>query len=489
MRAIAAEAVHRAGARCKVSAQHRAAFRAPGVERTRLAITTSAARPDRSADWTQAAASLGFALVQLDVTVVNVALPRLGADLGAGIAGLQWIVDGYALVFAVMLLIGGFLGDRFGARRVYLAGLGLFALASALCGLAPDVVTLVAARALQGVGAAVMLPCSLSLINHATQHDIPLRARAVGLWTASGSIGLAAGPVLGGLLLAAGSWRLIFLVNLPVCLGAVLLALRAPETPRGAPGRGFDPLGQVLAILALGGLTGAVIEAHPLGFAHPVVLMLFALALVAAPLFVVVEARSRAPLLPLELFRSGTFSTALVYGMVANFTFYGMIFVLSLYFQRVRGFSGTATGFAYLPLMATFVAVNLVNARLVGWLGVRACMVGGFVVDALGFALLLLLGAGSPYGLALPAFILMPGGMGTGIPAMIGAMLGSVERGRSGVASAVSNAARQAGGAMGVAVFGTLAGPDIVGGLHQAALISVALLLAAAAASRLFVPG
>ncbi|MCW6509766.1 MFS transporter [Lichenifustis flavocetrariae] len=455
-------------------------------------VRQAAVNSERRTDgigWTQAAASVGFALVQIDVTVVNVALPRLGTDLGAGIAGLQWIVDGYALVLAVMLLIGGFLGDRFGARRVYITGVGLFALASSLCGLAQGVTTLVAARALQGVGAAVMLPCSLSLINHATQDRLSLRLKAVGLWTASGSIGLAVGPMLGGLLLAIGSWRLIFFINLPICLGAALLSLRAPETPREDKGRGFDPLGQVLAILALGGLTGAVIETHPLGLGHPIVLALFALALVAAPLFIWVEARVATPLMPLSLFRSGTFSTALAYGALANFTFYGMIFVLSLYFQRVRGYDGPTIGFAYLPLMATFVAVNLINARMVRRFGVRACMVGGFLVDALGFALLLLLGPESPYWLALPAFMLMPGGMGTGIPAMIGAMLGSVERARSGIASAVSNAARQAGGAMGVAVFGTLAGPDLVGGLHAAALLSACLLVVMAAVAFVIVPG
>ncbi len=453
-----------------------------------VAVTTSERRRGGTG-WTQAAASLGFALVQLDATVVNVALPRLGSDLGAGISGLQWIVDGYALVFSVMLLVGGFLGDRFGARRMYLAGIGLFALASALCGLAPGVVALVVARALQGVGAAVMLPCSLSLVNHATQHDASLRMKAVGLWTAAGSIGLAAGPVLGGLLLAAGSWRLIFLVNLPVCLLAALFALRAPETPREDEGQGFDPWGQLLAILALSGLVGAVIEAHPLGFGHPVVIGLLALAAVAGPLFVVAEGRVAAPVLPLSLFRSRTFSTAVAYGTAANVTFYGMVFVLSLYFQRVRGYGGPATGFAYLPMMATFVVVNLVNARMVARFGVRACMVVGFLVDAVGFALLLTLGAGSPYWLALPAFVLMPAGMGTGVPAMIGAMLGSVDRSRSGVAAAVTNAARQAGGAIGVAVFGTLAGPDLVGGLHAGAAISAVLLVAMALVALVFVPG
>ena len=452
-------------------------------------MTAIATHHGRGTGWTQAAANIGFALVQLDVTVVNVALPRLGSDLGAGISGLQWIVDGYALVFSVMLLVGGFLGDRFGARRMYLAGVGIFALASALCGAAPGVVALVAARALQGVGAAVMLPCSLSLINHATQHEASLRVKAIGLWTASGSIGLAAGPVLGGLLLAGGSWRLIFLVNLPVCLFAALFALRAPETPRQEEGQGFDPWGQILAILALGALVGAVIEAHPLGFGHPLVIGLLLLAGVAGPLFVWVEGRVAAPVLPLSLFRSRTFSTAVAYGTAANVTFYGMVFVLSLYFQRVRGYGGPATGFAYLPLMATFIAVNLVNARMVARFGVRACMVGGFLVDALGFAALLALGASSSYWLALPAFLLMPAGMGTGVPAMIGAMLGSVERSRSGVAAAVTNAARQAGGAVGVAVFGTLAGPDLVGGLHAGAAISAVLLIAMALVALVFVPG
>ena len=439
--------------------------------------------------WTQLAASLGFGLVQLDVTVINVALPRLGTELGAGISGLQWIVDGYALVLAVMLLIGGFLGDRFGARRVYLIGVGIFALGSALCGSAPEVVTLVAARALQGAGAAVMLPCSLSLVNHATQHDSALRIRAVGLWTASGSIGLAAGPLIGGLLLAIGSWRTIFLINLPICLAAALFALRAPETPRENEGQSLDPLGQLLAILALGGLVGGVIEAHPLGLAHPIVLGLFATAAVATPLFIRVEARSAAPLMPLWLFRSPTFTTAVLYGAVANVTLYGMIFVLSLYFQRVRGYGGPSLGLAYLPLTATFVVVNLINPRMVRRFGVRACMVGGFLVDALGFALLLVLSPDSSYWIAVPAFILMPAGMGTGIPAMIGAMLASVDRARSGVASAITNASRQAGGAVGVALFGSLAGHDLVGGLHTGALISVGLLLAMAGLTQAFVPG
>ena len=438
---------------------------------------------------TELAAGVGFGLIQLDVTVVNVALPSLGTELGSGMSGLQWIVDGYALVFSVLLLIGGFLGDRYGARRIYLAGIAIFAGASTLCGLAPDIGTLIAARVLQGAGAAVMLPCSLSLINHATQHDPALRARAVGWWTTAGSIALASGPVLGGVLLALSGWRGVFLVNLPVCLVAYVLTLRLPETPREEEGQGFDPVGQLLAILALAGLTGAIIESHPLGWSHPIVIGGLALFLVGGPAFVLVELRSRAPVLPMRLFRSPTFSTAVVYGAAANVTIYGMVFVLSLYFQEARGYGAVETGFAFLPLMFTFVVVNLNNARLVARFGPRALMVAGFLVDALGFCLLLLLGGASPYWLALPAFVLMPAGMGTGVPAMIGAMLGSIDRRHSGVASATMNAARQAGGAIGVAIFGALAGPHLVSGLHTSALVSAVLLLASAAIAFVFVPG
>ena len=457
-----------------------------------MALAQGVAHRGDRANWSQAATSIGFALIQLDVTIVNVALPRLGQELGGGISALQWIVDGYALVFSVLLLIGGFLGDRYGARRVYMVWVsGLFAAASTLCGLAPDIGTLIAARALQGIGAAVMLPCSLSLLNHATQHDPALRARAVGLWAASGSIALAAGPVLGGLLLGLGSWRGVFLINLPICLVALLLTVKSAGNAAGGGGAGFrsrgpDPCHPGPDGSHWGGDRGS--PARLQAPARPRAASRWRWS--TAPLFVWVELRSRAPLLlPMRLFRSGTFSIAVVYGMAANVTFYGMVFVLSLYFQRARHYGATETGFAYLPLMATFVAVNLVSGRVVGRFGVRMAMVAGFLVDALGFSLLLLLGPASAYWLALPAFILMPAGMGTGIPAMIGAMLGSVDRSISGVAAAVTNAARQAGGAIGVAVFGALVGDDLVGGMHAAAILSAILLVAVAAAAAIWIPG
>jgi DHA2 family methylenomycin A resistance protein-like MFS transporter len=433
--------------------------------------------------WTVAASSFGFAVIQLDVTIVNVALPQIGKALGASVAGLQWVVDAYALSFAALLLSAGFLGDRIGGRRVYLTGMAVFAAASAACGLATSASLLITARAVQGLGAAAMLPCSLALLNHAAGHDTALRAKAVGWWTAAGAVTIAAGPVIGGLLLGVASWRWIFLVNLPVCALGALLTLRVAET-KPKPGRGgFDLPGQALAILALAGLTAAVIEAKPLGFAHPAVLGAGVVGLLAAAAFVRVEARGKSPMLPLALFRQPGFSLAVIYGVIVNLTYYGVVFVLSLYLQRVLGYGPVRAGLAYLPLTATFFVVNVISGWWVGRTGSRQPMIVGALIDAGGFALLLLLSAHSPYWLMLPAFVLMPGGMGLGVPAMTTAVLASVDKAMSGLASAVLNAARQAGGAMGVAIFGALAGDGpahVTDGLHLAATIAVGLLLIAA---------
>jgi DHA2 family methylenomycin A resistance protein-like MFS transporter len=436
-----------------------------------------------------AAASFGFSLVQLDVTMINVALPSMASPLHADLSALQWFVDAYTLAFAVMLLSGGLLADRLGARRTYLAGLALFALASAACGVAPDAPLLVAARVLQGVAAAVMLPSSLALVNHATGHDTALRARSIGTWTAAGSIAIAAGPILGGLLLPLHGWRSIFLVNLPVCALAAWLTLRATERDAnaiktGLPARGIDVPGQVLAIFALGGLTAGMIQLRPLGAAHPFVLGSFALAVLSAVAFVQVESRSARPMLPLWIFRAPNFSAAVGYGIVVNMTYYGIVFVLSLYLQRVQGYSALRTGLAYLPLTAGFFAVNLFSGWLVGRIGSRRPMIFGALIDACGFALLLPLAAGSGYWQIAPAFALIPMGMGLGVPAMTTSVLSSVDKQWSGVAAATLNAARQAGGAIGVALFGALAGDGrdgVVHGLHGAASISIGLLLMAAA--------
>jgi DHA2 family methylenomycin A resistance protein-like MFS transporter len=433
--------------------------------------------------WVTTAASFGFALVQLDVTIVNVALPHIAAELQAGIDRLQWVVDSYSLVFAALLLSMGYLGDRIGARKVYLGGMALFALASLGCGLSSNVAWLVVGRAAQGLAAAAMLPSSLALLNHATAQEPALRARMIGWWTAAGSIAIAAGPIIGGLLLAVAGWRSIFLVNLPVCALGAVLTWRLPETVR-KPDRGsFDLVGQILAIVMLGTLVAAVIEARPLGLSSPWVIGSSALSLISAALFLRNESRRAHPMLPLHFFRLPGFSAAVGYGVLVNLTYYGVVFLLSLYLQTVHGYSALQTGVAYLPLTATFFGINIFSGWLVGRSGARLPMIAGALIDAGGFALLLLLVANTSYWLMLPAFALLPIGMGLGVPAMTNTVLSAVDKEWSGVASAVLNAARQAAGAIGVALFGALAGDrreNIVSGLHMSALISVLLLLGAA---------
>jgi len=435
--------------------------------------------------WILAAASFSFVVVQMDVTIVNVALPQLGAVLHAGVDALQWIVDAYTLVFAVLLLSAGVLGDRYGSKRAYQLGFLTFALASAACGLAPDAATLIAARALQGVGAALLVPNSLALLNHATA-DVPaVRARAVGLWTAAGAISIAAGPILGSLLLTRLGWRSIFLVNLPLCaLGMRLTASYLPEAPPGPARRGLDPLGQLLIVLALTGLTAAAIECGSLGPTHPVVLGGFVLALLAGAAFIWNEARAAAPMLPLGLFRVANFSAAVLFGVLMNLTYYGTLFALTLYLQQAHGYSALQAGLAYLPLTGGFFLSNIVAGRVVARVGSRPPMIVGACIGTVGYLLLLRLDSGSSWWTMLPAFLLIPLGMGLAVPAMTTAILASVERQWSGTASAVLNAARQAGGAVGVAVFGALVGggtAHIVAGLGHAALASAIMLLLAAA--------
>lgn len=432
--------------------------------------------------WTIVAASFGFAVVQLDVTIVNVALPRLSVDLAASVPGLQWIVDSYALVFSVLLLSAGALGDRLGAKRAYLIGLAGFALASAACGAAQTATELIAARAVQGIGAALLVPPSLALLNHACAHDAKLRARAIGVWTAAAGVSIAAGPIVGGLLLGWLGWRSIFFVNLPLCALGMLMTLRVAETPLKI-GQHVDLPGQLLAITALTCLVAAVIEIGPLGIAHPLVLGGLAAAVVSALVFVRVESSAAQPMLPLGFFRLPNFSPAVLFGISVNLTYYGLIFIISLYLQHVCRYTATQAGLAFLPLTATFVVANLISGWMAGHYGSRLPMLLGALIGACGFALLTRLDAHSSYVSMLAPFLLIPSGMGLGVPAMTTAILASVEKAWSGTASAVLNAARQAAGAIGVAAFGALVvgGDDrIVPGMHAAAWLSSALLASAA---------
>ncbi len=444
--------------------------------------------PLRSIGRTIAATSFGFVVVQLDVTIVNVALPRIGADLGASVSSLQWVVDAYTLSFAVLLLSAGVLADRLGARRIYVAGFALFAVASAACGVANDATMLILARGAQGIAAALMVPSSLTLLNHATQHEPGLRARAIGAWTAAGGVSIAAGPIVGALLLEAFGWRSIFFVNLPLCAIAAWMTMRhVPASPRAvvdarAWWMRLDPAGQALAVIALTSLTGALIELHAFGIMHPAIVAALATAVVATVAFCRVESRVATPMLPLALFRLPTFSAAVVFGILVNLSYYGVLFALSLYLQRALGYSALQAGLAYLPLTGTFIVSNLISGPLVAHHGPRLPMLIGSAVAACGYGLLSLLDAQTTAWTMLPIFALIPFGMGLAVPAMTTAILASVERSRAGTASAVLNAARQAGGTVGVALFGALVAGDaaaIVAGLHIAALTSCGLLVAA----------
>jgi DHA2 family methylenomycin A resistance protein-like MFS transporter len=428
---------------------------------------------------TTAATSLGFVLVQLDVSIVNIALARIGTSLGVGMAGLEWVVDAYTLAFASLMLSAGSLGDRLGARRGFILGFGLFIAASLACGVAPNPLVLIAARAVQGMGAAGLVPSSLALLNHACRGDAQARARAVGLWTAAGSVALAAGPVLGGLVIDGFGWRGIFILNVPIGLLGIWMTLRWVEETN--PGKGaLDPAGQVFAMISLSAITGAVIEAGASGWNSPVVIVLTLVAIVTGAAFLRTEARVAQPMLPLGFFRMSRFSTATLVGFAVNFTLYGAIFAFNLFLQRLAGYSPTASSLAFLPFPVALFAANLCAGPLVARFGPRVPMAAGLAVAALGFALLSTADATTPWLAMLPGLIVLPAGIGTAVPAMTTALLSCVPRAQAGIASGVLNTVRQSGGAIGVALFGNFLAHQGVSGMHRAFLFALVLLGATA---------
>jgi MFS transporter, DHA2 family, methylenomycin A resistance protein len=431
-----------------------------------------------------AAATLGFGVIQLDVSVVNVAVKPIGAALGGGVASLQWVVDAYTLTFAALILSAGALGDRRGARRVLLGGFALFALASAACGLVPSIGALIAARAVQGIGAAALGACSLALLNR-TYPGPAERARAIGLWTAGGAASLAAGPLIGGLLIAAVGWRSIFFINVPLgAIGYWLTARYATETPPAA-GRSADLAGQVAAVVALTSLAWATIEAGSRGFASPLVLGGYALAVLAGTAFLAIERARAQPMLPLSLFRSRPFSTAACAGLLTNVVFYGLIFAFSLFLQRHLGLSPLSAGLAFLPVTVLIMVSDLAAGRAIPAFGSRAVGTAGALFMGAGCAAMAAVLAARVGALvpALVAALTLAGfGIGLVVTAITSALLASVDESRSGIASGTLTAFRQTGSVLGVAVFGSLfAGVGATGGLEAASVISIGLLAAVAA--------
>jgi MFS transporter, DHA2 family, methylenomycin A resistance protein len=431
----------------------------------------------------QVASCLGFVIVLMDVSVVNVALEALRSGFHADMSGLQWVINAYGLAFAALLLMAGALGDRIGARRVFMMGFALFTLASLGCGLAFDLGMLLLARLLQGVGAALLVPNSLSLLRQVF-HDPEARHRAVGWWGAGGGIALAAGPVVGGFLIAIAGWRSIFLVNLPIgALGLWLTARYAPVSPHH-PGRGLDLSGQIAAALALACLTMALTEASIRGWTDPLILAGLAMAILLAALFIRLQTGNPSAMLPMSLFRDATVRSATAIGLIVNLAFYGGVFVLSLYFQTVRHFSPQKTGLAFLPMMATLVIMNIVAGRVIGRVGPHRLTAIGLCVSALGYLLLLPVSATGAYGALAVPMLLAGSGIALAIPTITNAILTSVPHTQAGIASGLLNSARQVGGMIGVALSGYLvrsAEPTLfMRGMHEAILVTVALLAAGA---------
>jgi MFS transporter, DHA2 family, methylenomycin A resistance protein len=438
---------------------------------------------------TLAAMSLGYVVVQLDVTIVNVAINSIGASFGGSLADLQWIVNAYTITFAAFILTAGALGDRLGARKVFVWGFAIFVAASLACAVAPALWVLVLARLCQGIGAAILVPNSLALLNHAYPNESE-RHWAVGIWAAGASFSITAGPLLGGGLIAVVGWRSIFLVNLPIGLAGIWLTLRyAGETTR-SPARTLDLPGQIVAVLALGSLAAAVIEDGQRGFADEWVLAGFVVAAVLAALFLAVEFRSQGPMLPLALFRNPAFSATSLTGLLVNIGCYGLIFVLSLYFQRLNHLSPLWTGIAFAPMMAAVLVTNLLAARVVAAIGARLTIGAGLAITAASCFGLLGIEQGTRYAALGAQLVGLGAGLGLLVPPLTSTLLGSVAKHHSGVASGVLNAMRQTGSVLGVALFGSLlAGPaGFIGGLRMALLIAAVLALCAFGAIMVGVP-
>ncbi len=433
---------------------------------------------------------VGYFLVLLDVTIVNVALPTIAKGLHATVSDLQWVVDGYAIALASLMLGGGTIGDLYGHKRVVLVGLTLFGAASLACGLAPSSGALVGFRVLQGVGAALMLPGTLAVITNAYPRDQE-RAKAIGVWAAIGSVALPAGPLLGGALIQAASWRLIFFVNVPLVVVAIAVAVLTVDESTKARGRRLDLAGMALGAVLLGLVTFAFIEGGRSGLSGIVIATAIAAVLVGFA-FVATEARRDDPMLPLPLFRDASFSTANTVAGVMNLCTLGLLFTLTLYLQEVRHHSPLAAGVELLPLFLPLSLIAPLGGRLTARTGPRAPMLAGLLLAAVGVGLLIVLGAASGYLVMLPALLAWGVGLALLTPAVVAAAVGAVPDDRAGLASAVNNTARQASGAVGIAAFGALAGepgtPGFLAGFHLAAGIAAGLFLFAAILTARYIP-
>ncbi|MET9297585.1 MFS transporter [Streptomyces sp. NPDC003077] len=455
-----------------------------GARNTRTPDEPQAARPPvprPAGAMTLLVLALGFVMASLDTGIMNVASQDLRVQLGLSMSGLTWVVDGYVLAFAALLLLAGGLAQRLGARRVYLAGLAVFTAASLLGAVAPNGAALVAARFAQGVGAALFMPSSLALLMNAFPEE-KRRARVLGIWSAivSTSVGLA--PSIGGFLIGTLGWRSIFLVNLPI--GVLALALtRRHVAPLAARATALGAGGHALGLLALAALSFALIEGPEKGWEAAEVLSAVAVTVVAGTAFVIRERRTATPILPVALFADPRFTAANAVGFLFNFAFYGVLFVLGLFLQTARGADPVTAGLQMLPAVLVLPFGNVLYPRIAGRVGNRAALAGSLALGAVGYLVLFLsLSPGLPYWTLAVLLALVNVGAGVASPAMTGALMEAAGREHANMVSATLNANRQVGSLVGIAAMGaafTGAGSGYPGTALAFALTAAALAAAA----------
>jgi MFS transporter, DHA2 family, methylenomycin A resistance protein len=408
-----------------------------------------------------AAVCLGYFAIILDGSVLNVAIPAIRTDLQGSLAGAQWVLNAYTLTLAGLLLTAGALGDRVGLRRMFLFGVIVFTAASAVCAVTPTILTLIAARVAQGVGAAALLPATLALIPHLFQ-DRERRARATVVWVGIGAGAVALGPLIGGVLIDAFGWRSVFLINLPVGVACVLLGgIGISETSRRF--RRIDPFGQLTAITAMGLTAAGVIHAGQSGWRSPITLVVLVAGALAGIGFWVIETRVSEPMLAPAFFAQRIRTVAVSCAGLMGFLFYGTLFVMSLYFQELRGWTPGSTGVGLLPLtVGTLVGPFLVYRRLSARFGHPVLLVVGFVCCAPGVALLAPTGDRTAYAQIAVGLLLIGLGSTISFSALTSLLLASVTEAQSGLASGVQNTTRQFGAMMSVSILGAVLNSDSI---------------------------
>jgi MFS transporter, DHA2 family, methylenomycin A resistance protein len=401
------------------------------------------------------AMSLGVLIAQIDTSVVNLAVKEIGANLNAGVTALQWVVDAYNLVYASLLLTAGTLADLYGRRRIFLLGIALFTLGSAVCGLAPNAAVLVGGRAIAGLGAALEVPTSLAILTVAYP-DTGERTRALGLWASCNGIAFIIGPTIGGVLVDGVGWRSIFLLIIPLCVATLALTMAAVPESKDPKGRSLDLPGQTLAIAALGALSLAVIEGPRWGWGSRGSLLAVAISITAALLFLRRQADPEGALVPLPMFKNREFSAALGVAFAMTFGMYAMLFLTPLYLQSARGGGALMAGIELLPMSVAFVIVSQLSGRIVNAFGPRLPMTAGMAMMGAGLFMLALIPLNDSIILIESALLVIGCGLGLNTAPVNAVAVASVPAARSGTASGLVNTARMTGATLGVAVLGAV---------------------------------